>query len=82
MGGPLQKGIVQTTTSPFRHRPMAGAFRGYLFYGYKRIAGHMPYVIVPVAIGYSIYSWAKSYDAWQVSKAGHVAAMEKEGGHH
>lgn len=24
--------------------------------------------------GYGIYSWAKSYDDWQNSKAGHIAA--------
>ena len=32
--------------------------------------------------GYGIYSWAKSYDAYQSSKAGHIAAMEHGGGGH
>ncbi|OCB90399.1 hypothetical protein A7U60_g2410 [Sanghuangporus baumii] len=80
-------------------------FRDYLFNGFHRIGGHLPYVVPPVAIGgfrpsfvlsrqdtsgfilyyltgYAIYAWAKKRDAWQSSKAGHIAMMEEEGGHH
>ena len=33
--------------------------------------------------GYAIYSYAKSYDAYESSKAGHIAAMQKgHGGGH
>ena len=31
--------------------------------------------------GYGIYAWVKKTDAWQSSKAGHIAMMEHGGGH-
>lgn len=31
-------------------------------------------------VGYGIYAWVKRRDAWQSSKAGHLAMMEE--GHH
>lgn len=30
---------------------MGGAFRQYMFYGYKRIMAQLPYFGIPVAIG-------------------------------
>ncbi|KAH8112330.1 cytochrome b-c1 complex subunit 8, partial [Phellopilus nigrolimitatus] len=71
MGSLPQKGIVQYAQSPFRQSAMKGAFSGYLFNGFARIAGHFPYVAVPFGIGYAIYAYAKRVDAWQISKAGH-----------
>ncbi|TDL19535.1 hypothetical protein BD410DRAFT_727096 [Rickenella mellea] len=90
MGGGKQKGIIQYTTSPFRQRAMKGALTGYVFNGYKRVAGHLPYYIIPFSLGntyrisvaaYATYVWGKNYDHWKNSKAGHVAMMEKEGEH-
>lgn len=34
------------------------------------------------ALGYAIYSWANRYDAWQNSKAGHLALAHKEEAEH
>ena len=43
--------------SPFRQRAFGGAFTGYIFNGYRRIAANVPYFIIPVALGpYSIRS--------------------------
>ncbi|KAI0701930.1 cytochrome b-c1 complex subunit 8 [Cytidiella melzeri] len=68
-----QKGIVQYGLSPLRQRAAHNLFRNYLFNGYRRLAVQVPYWIVPFAIGYGTYTWAKSYDTWQNSKAAHVA---------
>ncbi|KAL5478335.1 QCR8 [Sanghuangporus weigelae] len=82
LGSPKQKGIVTYGISSNRAAPLRNMFRDYLFNGFHRIGGHLPYVVPPVAIGYAIYAWAKKRDAWQTSKAGHIAMMEEEGGHH
>ena len=42
----LTKGI-----SPFYQRAFAGALKGYIFNGYKRIAKQIPYSGIPFAIG-------------------------------
>lgn len=39
---------------------------------------HWVYSSHATSSGYGTYTWAKSYDKWQNSKAGHVAL----GGHH
>ncbi|KAF8842842.1 hypothetical protein BDN67DRAFT_965286 [Paxillus ammoniavirescens] len=59
--------------SPFRQRGSKNIFQGWMFNGYKRIASQVPYWIVPFAIAYGTYTWAKRYDVWQNSKAGHLA---------
>ena len=88
--------------SPQRQRAAHNLIRNYVFNGYRRLASHVPYWIVPFAIGeqslstyicstvyrrcmqvfaymsflcigYGTYTWAKKYDAWQNSKAAHVA---------
>jgi len=69
--------------------------KSYLFNGYRRLSGELFFFGIPMAIGgsltsnlrpclnfevgYGVYAWAKSYDEWQNSKAGHLAAA---GGHH
>ncbi|KAG2347089.1 hypothetical protein BDR05DRAFT_987715 [Suillus weaverae] len=73
-----QRGVVVYTVSPFRQRGSKAMIRGWLFNGYRRLAAQVPYWIVPFAIGYGTYTWAKRRDAWQNSKAGHIAL----GGHH
>jgi len=72
-GALKQKGVITYSLSPFRQRALKGAFKGYLFNGYRRFASQFVYWIVPVAIGYSTYTWANKYDEWQNSKAGHIA---------
>ncbi|GJJ14577.1 hypothetical protein Clacol_008842 [Clathrus columnatus] len=73
--------ICPKAQSPFRQKAMAGAFSGYIFNGYRRIASNVPYFIVPVVLGLATYSWGKSRYDYVNSKAGHEAAM-KHGGHH
>ncbi|KAN0139287.1 Cytochrome b-c1 complex subunit 8 [Lactarius tabidus] len=68
-----QRGITVYTVSPFRQSPTSHLFRNYLFNGYRRLAVQLPYWLVPVGIGYSVYAWAKKRDAWQNSKEGHLA---------
>jgi len=80
-GGPKQKGVITYTVSPFKQNPTVHMWRNYLFNGVRRISSQVPYWIVPVAIGYGTYSWAKSYDAWQNSKEGHIA-LHGKGDHH
>ncbi|KAI0826193.1 cytochrome b-c1 complex subunit 8 [Irpex lacteus] len=68
-----QSGVVQYALSPQRQRAAHNLIRNYVFNGYRRLASHVPYWIVPFAIGYGTYTWAKKHDAWQNSKAAHVA---------
>ncbi|KAF8512756.1 cytochrome b-c1 complex subunit 8 [Hysterangium stoloniferum] len=79
---PKQKGIIQYSMSPFRQRAFAGALHGYIFNGYKRIAANLPYCILPIAIGYGVYSWGKSHYEYLNSKAGHLATMGHGEGDH
>ncbi|KAI0664151.1 cytochrome b-c1 complex subunit 8 [Cubamyces menziesii] len=68
-----QKGIVTYSLSPFRQRAAKNMFSSWIFNGYRRIASQAVYWAIPFAMGYGIYSWAKRVDAWQNSKAGHLA---------
>ncbi|TCD61369.1 ubiquinol--cytochrome-c reductase subunit 8 [Steccherinum ochraceum] len=63
----------ETGVSPFRQRATHNLFRSYLFNGFTRLSAHVGYWIVPVALGYGTYTWAKKYDTWLNSKAAHVA---------
>ncbi|CAD6567990.1 MAG: ubiquinol--cytochrome-c reductase subunit 8 [Tremellales sp. Tagirdzhanova-0007] len=80
MGGPKQKGIVQYSLSPYQQRAMKGVFSGYLFNGFSRLAGQMPYWIVPFAIAYGTYTWGSNKYAYYNSKEGHHA-MAQAGSH-
>ncbi|GBE83550.1 Cytochrome b-c1 complex subunit 8 [Sparassis crispa] len=71
--GLKMKGVVQYSVSPFRQRATHHMFRSWLFNGYRRLSGQVPYWIVPALIGYGTYTWANRYDAWQNSKAAHVS---------
>ncbi|EPQ51858.1 hypothetical protein GLOTRDRAFT_112327 [Gloeophyllum trabeum ATCC 11539] len=68
-----QKGITQYSLSPFKQRAAKHLIQNYIFNGYRRLAEQVPYWIVPFAIGYGTYTWAKRYDEWLNSKAGHLA---------
>ncbi|RDB23761.1 Cytochrome b-c1 complex subunit 8 [Hypsizygus marmoreus] len=78
-GGIRQKGIVQYTLSPFQSKAAPHMIRSYLFNGYRRLSGELLFFLIPFGTGYGIYSWAKSYDAYQNSKAGHIAAGAEHG---
>ncbi|KAF8241042.1 hypothetical protein L208DRAFT_1420173 [Tricholoma matsutake] len=72
------KGVTQYTLSPFQSKTAPHMLRNYLFNGYRRISAEAVFFVIPFAIGYGIYAWANSYDAYQNSKAGHIASS----GHH
>ncbi|KAJ3497038.1 hypothetical protein NLJ89_g10401 [Agrocybe chaxingu] len=63
---------------PWQTKAAPHWIRSYLFNGYRRISGELFFFGVPIAIGYGVYTWAKNYDEYQNSKAGHLAS----GGHH
>ncbi|KAF9467185.1 cytochrome b-c1 complex subunit 8 [Collybia nuda] len=71
-----QKGIVTYTLSPFQSKAAPNMLRNYLFNGYRRLSGEALFFLIPFGTGYAIYSWAKSYDAFQNSKAGHIAGAK------
>jgi len=73
MGGPAQKGIYTYMQSSYKQRPFAGAFHGYLFNGYKRIAAQAPYFAIPFAVGYGVYIWGRHTAEYLESKEGHHA---------
>ncbi|KAK7683784.1 hypothetical protein QCA50_013160 [Cerrena zonata] len=68
-----QKGIIQYSLAPNRQRPAKNLIRNYLFNGFRRLSSQAVYWVIPFGLGYGTYTWAKSYDAWQNSKAAHVA---------
>lgn len=70
-GGPIQRGIVTYSTSPFEQRAFAGAFRHGVFNVYRRIASQAPYVGIPIAIGYLTYYFTKERHEYLNSKAGY-----------
>ncbi|KAF5350652.1 hypothetical protein D9756_008711 [Leucocoprinus leucothites] len=79
--GTPQRGLIQYTISPWQTKSAPNMFREYLFNGYRRLAGEFKFWVIPFGIGYGVYAWARSYDTYQNSKAGHIAAMAK-GEHH
>ncbi|KDQ50207.1 hypothetical protein JAAARDRAFT_186443 [Jaapia argillacea MUCL 33604] len=72
-GVQLMKGVTQYSWSPFNQRAAKGALQGYLFNGFRRLSGEVGYWIVPFALGYGIYTWAKRTSEFMDSKAGHLA---------
>ncbi|RDX40823.1 hypothetical protein OH76DRAFT_1365611 [Lentinus brumalis] len=68
-----QKGVVTYGMSPFRQRAAKNLFTSYISNGYRRLSSELVFWVIPFAIGYGTYAWAKRYDAWQNSKAAHVA---------
>ncbi|EMD37039.1 hypothetical protein CERSUDRAFT_51699 [Gelatoporia subvermispora B] len=68
-----QKGIIQYSLSPVRQRACKNMIQNYIFNGYRRLSAQFAYWIVPVAIGFGTYTWAKRYDTYINSKEAHVA---------
>ncbi|KAI8968507.1 UcrQ family protein [Mycotypha africana] len=78
MGGPTQRGVVTYMISSFEQKPFAGALHNAVFNTARRVASQIPYVGVPFAFGYWVYSSAIKEHAYLNSKAGHAA---HEGAH-
>jgi len=73
MGGPRQKGIISYSLAPNQQRAFKGVLSGYLFNGYRRLAVQAPYFVLPIGVAYGVYVWANKRDAYNTSKAAHVA---------
>jgi len=71
-GGPVQRGIVTYSLSPFEQRLFAGALKHGLFNTYRRFMSQVPYVAIPLILGYSIYRWGTAKHEYLHSKAGHA----------
>ncbi|KAF4613091.1 hypothetical protein D9613_011040 [Agrocybe pediades] len=72
-GAIKQKGITTYTISPWQTKAAPHWLKSYIFNGYRRISGEVLFFGIPMLAGYGVYTWAKSYDEWQNSKAGHLA---------
>ncbi|KAJ3937192.1 MAG: cytochrome b-c1 complex subunit 8 [Lentinula lateritia] len=78
-GAPIikQKGIVEYTLSPYQTKAAPHWVRNYVFNFYRRVSAEAVYFVIPFVrqtLGYGIYAWAKRHDAYQNSKAGHIAS--------
>ncbi|KAI8073122.1 UcrQ family protein [Gongronella butleri] len=74
MQGPTQRGIVTYILSPFEQRMFAGVLHNAVFNTARRVTSQIPYMGTAFALGYFIYSSAKSKHAYLSSKAGHAEA--------
>ncbi|WRT70873.1 uncharacterized protein IL334_007872 [Kwoniella shivajii] len=79
IGSLPQKGIKTYGVSPYRQRAMAGALNGYIFNGFSRVMGHLPYVAPPALFFYGVYYWSKSKYEYFNSKQGHYDRLIEEG---
>ncbi|CAI2171986.1 15380_t:CDS:2 [Funneliformis geosporum] len=70
LGGPVQKGIVTYSISPYQQRAFAGAIKHGVFNVFRRTISQAPYVGVPVTLGYLIYYDRKKRHDFLASKAG------------
>jgi hypothetical protein len=43
-------GLPCSAVSPYKQRPLAGVFQGYVFNGFSRIMAQVPYWILPVGL--------------------------------
>ncbi|CAG8512978.1 3576_t:CDS:1, partial [Acaulospora morrowiae] len=71
MGGPVQRGIVTYSLSPFTQKAFAGALKHGVFNVYRRTATQAPYIGIPFLLGYLTYHYAKKRHEYLNSKAGH-----------
>lgn len=70
MGGPVQKGVVTYSLSPYEQRAFAGAIKTGVFNTYRRVASQAPYMGIPFVLGYVAYTWFKQKHEYLNSKAG------------
>ncbi|PPQ95381.1 hypothetical protein CVT26_008226 [Gymnopilus dilepis] len=80
-GAVKQKGVVTYTISPFQTKAGPHWLKHYIFNGYRRLSGEVLFFGIPMLLGYGVYTWAKRYDEWQNSKAGHLALAAQHGHH-
>ncbi|KAF5352077.1 hypothetical protein D9758_009449 [Tetrapyrgos nigripes] len=71
-----QRGVVQYTISPYQSKAAPKMIRSYIFNFYRRVSGEAVYFVVPFALGYGVYTWAKNRYEYMNSKAGHLASGE------
>ncbi|ORX51339.1 UcrQ family protein [Hesseltinella vesiculosa] len=71
--GPTQRGVVTYVLSPFEQRMFAGVLHNAVFNTSRRVLSQVPYMGTAFALGYFIYTSAKSKHAFLSSKAGHAA---------
>ncbi|KAH8924061.1 cytochrome b-c1 complex subunit 8 [Atractiella rhizophila] len=69
-GGPKQRWVIQYGISPYRVKPMKGAFKHWATNGFKRTALQAPYFVVPFAAAYAIIQWADHDNHIRNSKQG------------
>ncbi|RHZ72678.1 hypothetical protein Glove_241g6 [Diversispora epigaea] len=77
LGGPVQRGIVTYSTSPYEQRAFAGVWRHGIFNVYRRTAAQAPYVGIPIVIGFLIYHFEKKRHDFLNSKAVHNNEYER-----
>ncbi|KDR77122.1 hypothetical protein GALMADRAFT_246320 [Galerina marginata CBS 339.88] len=68
--------------SPFQTKAAPHWLKSYVFNGYRRLSGEILFFGIPFAVGYGVYTWAKGFDEWQNSKAGHLAHVAAGGATH
>ncbi|KAF7721978.1 ubiquinol--cytochrome-c reductase subunit 8 [Apophysomyces ossiformis] len=74
LGSPTQRGVVTYSLSAFEQRYFAGVLHNAIFNTSRRVLSQVPYVGTAFALGYFIYTSAKSRHAYLTSKAGHAEA--------
>ncbi|KAG9296629.1 hypothetical protein G9A89_002900 [Geosiphon pyriformis] len=79
LGGPVQRGIVTYSLSPFEQRAFAGVLKYGIFNAYRRIAEQLPYFGIPMLLAYSVYRWGNARYHYLQSKAGHAELVALSG---
>ncbi|CAG8530120.1 11599_t:CDS:2 [Paraglomus brasilianum] len=77
MGGPVQRGVVTYSISPYQQRAFAGALKHGIFNTYRRVASQSLYIGIPFVLGYFIYTEGKKKHEYYHTKAG-IAEMDDD----
>ncbi|CAG8559353.1 4500_t:CDS:2 [Ambispora leptoticha] len=72
LGGPVQRGVVTYSLSPYEQRAFAGALKHGVFNTYRRFMSQLPYIGIPGLFAYGIYRWGTERYKYLQSKAGHA----------
>ncbi|KAI9218610.1 cytochrome b-c1 complex subunit 8 [Blastocladiella britannica] len=74
MGRPhqAQNNIVTYQVSPFRQRAFAGAISKGIHNVFRRTMAQAPYIVIPFALGYSVFKYCNDKYAWYHTKEGHA----------
>ncbi|CEQ42212.1 SPOSA6832_03997, partial [Sporobolomyces salmonicolor] len=68
-------GDFATAISPYRNKPMRGAFAHWVIRGYKRTAQQAVYFAVPLGLGYGVIQWAVKDNDLRNSKHGQAKGL-------